>query len=263
MRYLITLILLFSLISCSNEKKEKELLNQISELEQKLDECQNGAEKLSARMKLSFEKQDYESCKSIFKEMENRHPESELFSGVKDIYQKVLSIENKREEEKQRELERKRKEKLRSLNKLKKEYDDVSGITWYYQPYFIHYNNTNLTSIYIGDNGSRQWLRLKMSYKGDSWIFFERSYLSYDGITKEIPFDKYDDKKTENDTDVWEWIDVSVTNDVENFLRDFAKSKNAKMRLSGKYTRTRNLTWNERQGIIDVLNGYDALRELK
>jgi len=74
-------------------------------------------------------------------------------------------------------------------------------------------------------------------------------------------FDKYDDKETENDGGVWEWIDLTVTKDVEAFLRDFAKSKNAKMRLSGKYTRTRNLTWNERQGIRDVLNGYDALNQ--
>jgi hypothetical protein len=46
---------------------------------------------------------------------------------------------------------------------------------------------------------------------------------------------------------------------LEIFLREFAKSKNAKMRLSGKYTKTRTLTYNEREGILDVLNGYDAL----
>ena len=31
------------------------------------------------------------------------------------------------------------------------------------------------------------------------------------------------------------------------------------MRFSGKYTKTRTLTYNERKGIIDVLNGYDVL----
>ena len=69
-------------------------------------------------------------------------------------------------------------------------------------------------------------------------------------------------KETDNSGgNVWEWIDVSVDKGLENFLREFAKSKNAKMRFSGKYTKTRTLTYNERRGIIDVLNGYDALNE--
>ena len=157
--------------------------------------------------------------------------------------------------------EREKQQKLKALKKLKKKHDDVSGITWYKQPYFIHYTNTNLTSIYIGDNGSSKWLRLKMSYQGDDWIFFKSAYLSYDGNTKEIIFNEYDDKETEHGGGVWEWIDLTVTKDVEFFLKEFAKSKNAKMRLSGKYTKTRNLTWKERQGIIDVLNGYDALNQ--
>ena len=99
-----------------------------------------------------------------------------------------------------------------------------------------------------------------MSYQGDNWIFFEHAYLSYDGNTKQIIFDQYDDKETENGRGgVWEWIDLTVTKDEEMFLREFAKSKNAKMRLTGKYTKTRTLTHTERQGILDVLNGYDAL----
>lgn len=264
MRLLLTLIILSVLISsCSNEKREKELLNKISELESQLDDCQNGADKLHARIKIAFEKEDYPLCKSIYAEMEKRHPNSDLFNDVKNIYQNVLKIEQRKEEELRKQAEKERKEKLRALNKLKKKHDDVSGITWYEQPYFTHYTNTNLTSIYIGDNGTSQWLRIRMTYKGDNWIFFENAYLSYDGITKEILFNKYDDKESDNDSGVWEWIDLSVTKDVENFLREFAKSKNAKMRLSGKYTKTRNLSSNERKGILDVLNGFDVLKESK
>ncbi|HDH31485.1 MAG TPA: hypothetical protein ENH26_01780 [Candidatus Wolfebacteria bacterium] len=101
-----------------------------------------------------------------------------------------------------------------------------------------------------------------MSYYGDDWIFFKRAFLSYNGNTKEIFFNEYDDKKTENSGGgVWEWIDVSISSEIEKYLQEFAKSKNAKMRLSGKYTRTRNLTWKERQGILDVLNGYDVLKK--
>ena len=58
---------------------------------------------------------------------------------------------------------------------------------------------------------------------------------------------------------VWEWINVLPTSNTISFLREFAKSKNAKMRLTGKYEKTRALTDSERKGIIDVLNAYDVL----
>jgi hypothetical protein len=264
--------IIFVLGACSDKAKETELQNRISELETQLDDCENGADKLLAKIKIQFEEKNFESLKKIYSNFQNRHPESIEFKEAKIIYDQVLEIEEKRikefkeiAEEKRKEAERieakEKAEKLKALNKLSKNYDDVSGITWYKQPYFRHYTNTNLTSIYMGEKGSQRWLRLMMSYKGDDWIFFERAYLSYDGNTKEIIFDKYDDKETENDSGVWEWIDLTVTKDVEMFLREFAKSKSAKMRLTGKYTKTRTLTYNERRGILDVLKGYDALEK--
>jgi hypothetical protein len=265
---LTTIILL---TSCSDIEKESQFQNRITELEQQLDECQNGADKIYAKIKLSFDKNDFNECKNYYQEMKERHPDSKLFGEVQSIYDKIIKEETEKAEkerllsekqEKQRKLktEKEKQEKLKALKKLRKKYDDVSDITWYKQPYFTHYSNTNLTSIYMGVNDNSRWLRLMMSYQGDDWIFFERAYLSYDGNTKEIIFDKYDEKKTENSGGgVWEWIDLTVTKDIEIFLREYAKSKNAKMRLSGKYTKTRNLTYNERQGILDVLNGYDVL----
>ena len=260
------------LASCVSKQRETELLDKIESLEEQLDNCQNGAEKLHAKMKLNYDKKDFQICKEVYAEMEKRHPDSEFFGEVKSLYARIVRdekakvekerlIAEKKVREEKLKIEREKQVKLKALKKLKKKYDDVSGTTWYKQPYFIHYTNTNLTSIYMGDNGSSRWLRLKMSYEGDDWIFFEKAYLSYDGNTKEIIFNKYDDKETENDGGVWEWIDLSITKDVESFLRKFATSKNAKMRLSGKYTKTRTLTWNERQGILDVLNGYDALNQ--
>lgn len=273
MKKVFIIILLFAIVSCVSKQRETELLDKITNLETQLDECQNGAEKIHSKMKLSFEKKDFQTCKSLYSEMEKRHPDSELFPEVKGIYDEIIKtekeqaekerlLEEKRIKEAKQKAEKERQEKLAALKKLKKQFDDVSGITWYYNPYFTHYNNKNLTSLYIGNEGNSTWLRLKMSYQGDDWIFFENAYLSYDGNTKQISFDKYDDKETENSGGgVWEWIDVNVPTDVESFLRKFAASSSAKMRLSGKYTRTRNLTWSERQGIIDVLNGYDVLKQ--
>ncbi|MBW2602685.1 MAG: hypothetical protein JRE28_00005 [Deltaproteobacteria bacterium] len=274
MRKIIVLLLVMAtLIGCDNKQREMELLEKIENLESQLDECQNAAEKIHAKMKLSYEQKDFPSCKNLYREMEQKHPDSKLFAEVKSIYEKIVKDEkekaekerllaDKKDREAKLKAEKEKQLKLKALKKLKKKYDDVADITWYRNPYFTHYTNRNLTSVYIGHSGMSTWLRLRMSYHGDDWIFFEKAYLSYGGSTKEIFFNKYDDKKTDNgDGGVWEWIDVSVSSDTARFLREFAKSKKSKMRLSGKYTRTRNLTWNERQGIIDVLNGYDLLKQ--
>ena len=243
----------------------------IEKLEAEIDEIKNGADRISKKIEISFKDKDYRSVVSFFEELKVKHPTAKEVdlnqSKYNDSKQILDDIEKKEKAEKdklakEKLAEEKRAEELKkaSVNKLKKKQDDVSGITWYYQPYFTHYTNTNLTSLYIGKKGNNVWLRLQMSFKGDNWIFFDTAYLSYDGNTIEIPFDKYDEYKSENDGGyVWEWIDVSPSSTTISFLREFAKSKNAKMRLTGKYEETRALSVNEKKGILDILNAYDTL----
>jgi len=269
--YIISATLLaFVLSGCSDKERESELQSQIKQLEIELDDCKNGAAKLLAKIQIDFEDEKWIDVKLTHSIFESRHPESEEFKEANDIYEKVLLFEEKQrvEEEKKRIeaenlLKKEKEDRLRALKKLKKESDDISGVTWYYNPYFTHYNNRNNVSVYIGKReSSKPWMRLKMSYNGDDWIFFEKAFLSYNGNTLEIPFDKYDDKESDNSGgEVWEWIDVSVTPEIETFLRDLANSTNPKMRLSGKYTETRNLTYTEKKAIRDVINGYQSLKD--
>jgi hypothetical protein len=259
--YFYLILTILTLFSCVSKQRESELLEKIAELENQLENCEYGAEKIHAKMKISYENKDFQTCKDLYSEMTKRHPESKLYLEVKQIYDKIIKLEKEKAEKERLLAEKEKLKKLTALKKLKKNYDDVSGITWYTNPYFTHYESENLMSIYIGHNSSSTWLRLKMSYYGSDWIFFERAYLSYDGNTKEIFFNEYVDKKTENSGGgVWEWIDIIVPSELEEYLKDFAQSKNAKMRLSGKYSRTRQLTWKERQGIIDILSGYEILK---
>lgn len=91
-------------------------------------------------------------------------------------------------------------------------------------------------------------------------VFFEKAYLSFDENTLEIPFDKYKDKETDNGGgSVWEWIDISVTRDIRQYLEQLSKGKTAKVRFTGKYSQTRTLTTSEVNGIKDVLLAYDVL----
>ena len=245
------------------KQENEKLTTEIETLKKELEGYKNSPEKLIAKAKSYYESNNLSELKNINSLLQKYHPESKENTEVKEwaiiLEKKIKSEQEKAEKERIAKLEKEKAERLKAVNKLKKNHDDISGTTWYKNPYFTHYNESNRTSIYIGKNGSSVWLRLKMSYEGDGWIFFEKAYLSYDGNTLDIPFNKYDDKKSDHYTNCWEWIDILVTPKKLNFLKEMVDGKNPKMRLSGKYTQTRNLSSNEIKGIKDVLLAYDVL----
>ena len=244
-----------------DNSENEQLKSENEKLRVELDELLNGSERLLTNMKLSYDEKDFEDAKNIYVILKEKHFNSEEFSRATLLYNEIINIEQEEENKRKQEEEILKQERLQALEGLVVEHDDISGITWYYQPYFMHYNNRNLTSIYMGEKDSEIWLRLKMSYYGDNWIFFETAYLSYEGNTFDVLFDKYENKETENaGGEVWEWIDVPVEETTIAFLEKFAQSTEAKMRLTGKYEETRNLSQDEKDGITDILNGYYALK---
>jgi outer membrane murein-binding lipoprotein Lpp len=265
----LTITILFIITGCVSQREydkinthNEQLKTENEELKAELDELLNGSERLLSNMKLSYDEKDFEEAKNVYAILKEKHFDSEEFSEATLLYNEITNFEQEEEEKRKQEEEILKQERLQALEVLVKENDDVLGITWYYQPYFTHYNNRNLMSIYMGQKDSIVWLILKMSYQGDNWIFFEQAYLSYEGNTLEVVFDKYENKETENEGGgVWEWIQVPIDDSMIDFLEKFAQSTEAKMRLSGKYTETRTLSEDEKQGIIDILNGYYALKD--
>lgn len=264
----VVVIFAYLVMSCGPSRSEFDnliienasLKAEISRLTTTLDACnaeleqyKNSPDILFAEAQKCVENKDAVGLNTICTKLEKYHPSSPECQRARASFTKLI-------QEKERAEAAEKAKRMRSVNKLRKEYDDVSGITWYYNPYFKHYTNSNLVSVYMGRIGiGKPWLRLRMSYYGDGWIFFEKAYLSYDGNTIEIPFDKYEDKKTENDSSCWEWIDVGVNDKTLRFLQAMIDGKSVKMRLSGKYTETHTLSKNEIAGIRDVLLAYDVL----
>lgn len=267
MKWLYIIILLCLVSACSPSKSEyqklmsekqslerevKDLKDSLNKAISELDGYRFSPEKLCSNIDELYKNGNLSELQSIRDKLMKYHPESKEVKEVKALCDKI--VENQKQK-----IEAEKKQRMQAVNKLRKKYDDVSGITWYYNPYFVHYNNSNHASIYMGQKDGDVWLRLVMSYTGDDWIFFENAYLSYDGNTKQIYFDEYRDKETDNDTRVWEWIDVSVDSSLLSFLKEMVNGKEVKMRLSGKYTKTRNLSSSEIKGFKDVLLGYDVL----
>ncbi len=254
--------------------KIKTLQNKINDLTEELAQYKVKPDLLFEKARIAYQNKNDTLLLSLSKQLQEYHPRSKERRRADILYKRLDSIRKLEEAEKiekerreqwikDQERENRKKQMMSALNKLKKSHDDVSGITWYKNPYFTHYTNSHRTSVYIGQRYDRCWLRLQMSYYGENWIFFEKAYLSYDGSTMEIPFSRYGEKESENSGGyVWEWIDVEVTSNMVSFLeRMVNEGKSVKMRLSGKYEKTRVLSSNEIKGIKDVLLGYKALKE--
>lgn len=254
------------LLSCNNSELERKiqtltaevtlLRDSLNKVIPELEGYRNDPVKLCSNVDELYKSGNVDELNVIKDKLAKYHPESEQYTKVSNLIEKY-------EAEQIKKAEAEKKARLKAVSKLRKKYDDINHITWYYNPYFTHYTNTNYTSIYIGQSESSLWLRLMMSYEGDDWIFFESAYLSYDGNTYYVPFDKYREKETENDTRVWEWIDVSVNDELLSFLKKMVNGKSVKMRLTGKYSKTRNLSSTEIKAIKDVLLAYDVLKNEK
>lgn len=230
------------------------LQNLVTQLQKELDGYKCAPQKLCADAEQLFKSNNEEKLKDILGKLHQYHPEA---SEIKTIEGYLNTISDNRA----KEQERIRAERMKAVDVLSKKYDDVNGIMWFYSKQTNHKVWSNMASLYIGKDKSQVWLRLKMSYYGDDWIFFENAYLSYDGNTITIPFDRYSDKKTENSGGmVWEWIDVNVDSQLLSYLNDFVSGGTPKMRLSGKYTHTRNLSAKELKSMQEILLAYDVLK---
>jgi hypothetical protein len=260
MKKLIFILIIAIMVSCVSKTEYQKLQNENIRLLAEIDELKNSAPKLLATINIKFEEKNYQECKQVFEKLKTNFPESNEFKNAKLIIDKIEATEFKEKQKAVQNAAKQEEAKLSALQKLKKTFDDVSGTTWYKNRYFTHFTNTNHVSIYMGKTeGSNPWIRLYASYHGDDWIFFEQVYLSYDGITKQVVFDKYNDKETDSNTDVWEWIDLTADDEMLEFLWNLGNSKEAKVRFSGKYTKTRVLSSDEKNGIKDVLLGYMSL----
>lgn len=213
MRHLSIFALFLTIYSCNNYSSEniilsgkldslqsenKKLRSQITSLSEVVTIYKIDPNKLLKNAEDCYKVGDYAELTRIQKIFTDYHPEN-INRPIVDGYISKLYEKKKRDEADAIKLAKQEEDKrLKAVTKLEKKHDDVSGITWYENPYFTHYTNSNMASIYIGQSATKVWLLLRMSYYGDNWIFFEKAYLSYDGNTKEILFDRYKDKKTEN-----------------------------------------------------------------
>ena len=84
---------------------------------------------------------------------------------------------------------------------------------------------------YIGQKEDRVWMRFVVHYTNDSWLFIQSASLNIDGEIVRLPFDDWD---RDNDSEIWEWADATVTDSLRDILRRVANSDTTVIRFNGR-----------------------------
>lgn len=145
---------------------------------------------------------------------------------------------------------------IEMLKSFKKNEDEFNNTNFYRDKRTPNYTNTNFIYPYIGEKNGRYWLRLKFQYSADSWLFIHKATLLVDGEKFYITgrWEK------DNNTEIWEWLDIQARDAELAILQKIANSKQAKVRYEGRqYHDDRTLTNKEKDIIKKTLEIFTAL----
>jgi hypothetical protein len=152
--------------------------------------------------------------------------------------------------------EKKEKAEL-DLKSFKKSEDEFKGTAFYTDKRAPNYANRNFIYPYIGREGDRYWLRLKFQYASDDWLFINKGILLIDGEQFTIT----GSWERDNNSGIWEWLDMQVGTNERIILDRLANSKDAKVRYEGtQYHNDRTITSKEKSIIKKTLEIYDNVQ---
>lgn len=258
-KFLIT-ILGISILACSSGITQKEFSDLKAEnenLKAELDDCKFGADKLFSKAMSLFNDRKFDESLFQINLLKEKHPTSDKITEADKLR---INIENEL-----RKIELAEKKRLsNATKKMRKKVDDMNGITWYYDKSSPKYVNsrTNL-SAYIGKRGDQApFLRLKIQYVADNWLFINKYIINVDGMIYEISEKSYGEIKTDsgNGGKIWEWLDRLAENKELEIIKAISNGKIVKVRFSGnQYHKDVTLSSKDKLALKNVLNAFEAL----
>lgn len=147
-----------------------------------------------------------------------------------------------------------------ALAKMTVKSDSVKGLKFYSPVGAPKYLNANGFYIYIGQStGSDPYLRFRIQYYGDDWLFIKSFFFNVDGETFEIS-PSYGDMERDNDSSVWEWYDVTPTSENIQMLQKIMNSKKTVMRMEGtQYYKDKTITEAQKTAIKNTFTVFQGM----
>jgi hypothetical protein len=276
-RALLLVLAVLATTGCDGEaKRQAELLQtenmalrkELEEMKRERDELKFGAARLLAQIESEASKSEWEAVKKLSEDLIARHPSSTEANRAKQILANATSAlaraaaEAKNVEMMRLEAERKQKqaEERRlavALSKMSKKVDTIEHITWYRDRSSPKYTNHNAFFLYIGEQEFGPFLRLRLQYTADDWLFIQSFMVVADG--RRFDYDPVDFKR-DHDSEIWEWYDENATGRDLEMVKAVIASHNAVVRYIGQYyKRDRTITAAEKAALRNVLDAYKVL----
>ena len=148
-----------------------------------------------------------------------------------------------------------RKESL--MGKMVANHDKIEGITYYKSQDAPEYINTNdLYAYIVTKEGFKPYLRFKIQYTSDDWLFINKYIINIDGENHEI-IPEFGEVKRDNKTTVWEWIDKLASHNDIWMLYDIVNSEETIIRHQGDTKKhDRVVTKKEKNALSEVIELY-------
>ncbi len=185
--------------------------------------------------------------------------------------QKRIESERAREEAmklaEQKRLQDEKDAALRAKNlaiavkSLVKTTDDIKDIDWYRDAGTKETNNQKNVHAYIASSKGRVWLRFKMSYSGDDWLFVKSVSFKVDDKVTSLDYGLFNDWERDNGAgDIWEWKDSMMDAKSWSLINSIADSKKTIMRYEGRqYQSDREIGPSEKKSLKNVIKAFEAM----
>lgn len=129
--------------------------------------------------------------------------------------------------------------------------------------YFLIPNSYGGTYIkfYIVVNAKKSWLRFKLRYYSDTWLFINSFKIVADNFKWQSPILDF---QRDNDSKIWEWLDIKATNQFVKIGKNILKSKKSIIRLYGRqYYDDFEVDQDQKQAIANTFKLYELINSTK
>ncbi len=241
--------------------ENKSLYIEIDKYKKEIEELKFGAKKLLSIGINHFQKKNYKSAKSTFEMLLQKHPnEKEAKQAEKYIAKAIFKIKEleKVKAAKKAKKEREEKERIAQATKrMSKEYDELEGITWY-KDLSTHPYETSFHLYFGKKKAGSPWLRLKIRYYSDDWLFIKSFFVVADG--KRFEKNDVNFERDHGSGAIWEWYDENVSKSDIEMIKAIIESNKATIRFIGnQYHRDHKITKKEKRALQNVIDAFKAL----
>lgn len=238
-----------------------ELKQQNEKLKSQLDEIQNSAQNLLSQAQTYYDSRSYDKAKETISILIKKHPDSDDAKEAKQLLTLVdKEIKNEKQKVEQK-IEADKKRLAEATQKMRKQYDEVQEITWYFDKNSPKYVNVNSLYLYMGSKrDSTPTLNLKIQYAADDWVFINKYIFKVDGKAYDIYTGDFGVTRDNNEGGIWELYDVELDQNNYEMIKAIISSKKTIIRHQGdEHYSDRVITSTEKQGLKNVLDAYEAL----